>query len=52
MPNWTVRATIELSAVIEADSADEAIAKAPAFPECEAPDWDTVEFGDYEAEEE
>jgi hypothetical protein len=50
MPSWIIRGTISLSAVVEADTADEALAKAPAYPECDAPDWDTVECGDYEVE--
>jgi hypothetical protein len=50
MPTFIIYGTIELSASIDADTEAEAVAKAPSYPECEAPDWDTVEFCDYEVE--
>jgi hypothetical protein len=54
MPLFNVRASIDFSVQIEADSEEDAISKAPELPSLtsqQAEGWDDASDSDFEAEE-
>ena len=50
MAKWIVRASMNFSSLVEAESEQSAIDSAPEFPSLGDEGWDSVDFGDYEAE--
>ena len=50
MAKYIVRTSMNFSSLIEAESEQSAIDSAPEFPNVGDEGWDSVDFGDYEAE--